>query len=168
MISLRLMSTALLFNEQGSLLMMKRSPYRTLSPGKWAAVGGHVEPDELRTPTDTCFREIFEETGIRAEQIHGLQMRYVLLRLFGNEIRQQFFYTGRTVAEPTVETDEGDLHWVPRDQIFDRDMPFIFRALLKHYFEHEHDEGLWVGTAYRADGEEPTIVWLPFVDPGTI
>jgi len=168
MTTLRLMSTALLFNRQGDLLMMKRSPYRTLSPGKWAAVGGHVEPDELRTPTETCIREVFEETGITAEQIVGLQMRYILIRLYGEEIRQQFFYVGRTDAQPTVETDEGDLYWVRRDEVLDRDMPFVFRALLEHHFKHEHEEGAWIGTAYRAEGEEPTIVWLPFVDPGTM
>ncbi|WP_241898775.1 hypothetical protein [Paenibacillus larvae] len=35
MIALRLLAAAMLFNKQGDLLMMKRSPSRTLSPGMW-------------------------------------------------------------------------------------------------------------------------------------
>ncbi|MDF2927290.1 MAG: hypothetical protein K0R57_6204 [Paenibacillaceae bacterium] len=42
--SLRLMSVALLCHGD-ELLMMKRSPLRTLSPGKWAGIGGHLERD---------------------------------------------------------------------------------------------------------------------------
>jgi len=168
MVTLRLLSTALLFNERDELLMMKRAITRTLSPGKWGAVGGHVEPYELRTPLDTCLREIFEETGIQAEQIENLRLRYILMRLFGTEIRQQFFFVGRTNANPTVETDEGELFWVPRDEVLNRDLPFVFRTLLEHYFAHEHDERVWIGSATSQPAGGPAIIWNPFIDPQTI
>jgi 8-oxo-dGTP diphosphatase len=62
--TLRMLSTALLINSKDELLMMKRSLNRTLSPGLWAAVGGHLEPHELNHPRAACLREIAEETGI--------------------------------------------------------------------------------------------------------
>lgn len=166
MITLRMMSTALLMNERDELLMMKRSMNRTLSPGLWAAVGGHLEPEEIRHPRTACLREIFEETGIEADEIEGLRMQYVLLRLNGQEIRQQFFYIGRTNVDPRVVTSEGDLHWIPRDQVLEREIPFIFRCLLQHYFTVGDTPHPWVGSAgFDAQTGEPTIHWQPLLDP---
>ncbi|WP_442603490.1 NUDIX hydrolase [Paenibacillus sp. KN14-4R] len=166
MMTLRLMSAVLLFNERDELLMMKRSINRTLSPGKWAAVGGHIEPEEIGTPRATCLREIEEETGIQAHEICDMQLQYVLLRLFGGELRQQFFYTAMTSMNPRISTDEGELHWIPRDQILDRDLPFIFRSMLEHYLVNETSSHPWVGTAGLShDHGTPTIHWIPFVDP---
>jgi 8-oxo-dGTP diphosphatase len=161
-----MMSTALLFNSKNELLMMKRSPNRTLSPGLWAAVGGHLEPDELNNPRAAVIREIFEETGLREEDISGLRMQYILIRLNRDEVRQQFFYVGRTDVRPSVRTDEGELYWIPEAAILDRPMPFIFRGLLKHYLAHGDSEHVWIGTAGLTELERmPTIHWTPLIDP---
>ncbi|WP_253187160.1 NUDIX domain-containing protein [Paenibacillus sp. GP183] len=93
---------------------MKRSLSRTLSPGLWAAVGGHLEPGEIGNPLAACEREIFEETGISASEISGLHLQYVLIRLNETEIRQQFFFTGLMDKHPVIATDEGELHWISR------------------------------------------------------
>jgi 8-oxo-dGTP diphosphatase len=165
-ITLRMISTALLMNSRDELLMMKRSPSRTVSPGLWGAIGGHLEPYELNNPRAACEREILEETGIEASEISNLRLQYVLIRLNNNELRQQFFYTGTTDKDPTVTTDEGDLHWIARSEILDRPIPFIFRCLLEHYFEHGETAYPWIGTAglHPANGQ-PTIHWNPLLDP---
>ncbi len=166
MITLRLMSAALLYNSRQELLMMKRSLNRTLSPGLWAAVGGHLEPEELGNPRAACLREIKEETGIEESEITDLKLRYVLIRLNKNEIRQQFFYVGATDSDPRVATDEGELHWIPKADILNRPLPFIFRSLLEHYFAYEHSDHPWVGTAgYKSGASTPAIHWTPLVDP---
>ena len=166
MINLRMMSTALLWNSKDELLMMKRSLTRKLSPGLWAAVGGHLEPQELNNPRTACLREVWEETGIEHDEIHDLRMQYVLLRLNGQEIRQQFFYVGATDVNPRIVTSEGELHWIHRDQVLERPLPFIFRSLLEHYFTVGLTTHPWVGTAglHRETGE-PTIHWNPLLDP---
>jgi 8-oxo-dGTP diphosphatase len=165
-ITLRMISTALLTNSQKELLMMKRSMTRTLSPGLWAAVGGHLEPNELNNPRAACEREILEETGIGPSDISNLRLQYVLIRLHKNEIRQQFFYTGKTDQNPSVLTDEGELHWIPRNEVLKRPIPFIFRCLLEHYFQYGDTSHTWVGTAgFQPASGQPTIHWNPLLDP---
>jgi 8-oxo-dGTP diphosphatase len=165
--TLRLMSVAVLFNGD-DMLMMKRSPNRTLSPGKWAGIGGHLEPAELGDPRTACLREVEEETGLQPEDIEDLELRYILLRLNGNDLRQQFVYVGRTRHRHVRDTDEGVLHWVPRTEILNRDIPFVFKTLLQHWLETERSEQLWMGTAtldLSGGTDTPSIVWVPVVDP---
>jgi 8-oxo-dGTP diphosphatase len=168
-ITLRMLSTALLMNSQSELLMMKRSPLRTLSPGLWGAIGGHLEPHELNNPRAACEREIWEETGIEPPDISNLRLQYVLIRLNKNELRQQFFYTGLTDKNPNITTDEGDLHWIAKSEVLDRPMPYIFRSLLEHYFQYGDTAYPWIGSAgLDAPSGQPTIHWNPLLDPAMI
>lgn len=167
--TLRLISVALLVHGN-ELLMMKRSLSRTLSPGMWAGIGGHLEPEEIADPRSACLREIEEETGLQPSDITGLTLRYILLRLNGNDLRQQFFYVGRALRKDVGETEEGELHWIHRDQILQLELPFVFRSLLTHWLEHGEEDGLWSGTATleEQDGRAapaPAVIWTPIADP---
>lgn len=169
--TLRLISVALLWHGD-ELLMMKRSMERTLSPGKWAGVGGHLEPWEINDPLAACLREVQEETGLRAEDVEDLKLRYILMRLNKYDLRQQFIYEGRARTKDIIQTDEGTLHWIPRSLILDRDLPFVFRELLKHRLGAEEDDTVWMGIATgdpvpgSGNGAGPQINWVPIVDPG--
>lgn len=163
----RMMAAAMLFHGD-ELLMMERSMSRTLNPGMWAAVGGHLEPDELSRPRDACLREIYEETGFGPDDIVDLQLRYILLRNKENELRQQFIYSGVTKRKTFVDTDEGRLHWIPVDQVLnrDRDIPYIFRMALDHYFRLGPSEHVWVGIANLDPSTvQPRVDWVPLTDP---
>lgn len=162
---LRLIAAALLFNGE-DLLMMKRSEKRTLNPGLWAAVGGHVEPDELAYPMRACMREIYEETGFEAHEIHDLRLRYILLRNNKGEFRQQFIYTGHVARRDCHATDEGELHWIPVREMLQRPLPYIFEEMLKHYAAHRLDKHVWMGTAIRDEAADArVVVWTPLTDP---
>jgi 8-oxo-dGTP diphosphatase len=172
MYTLRLMSVAMLFHGD-DMLMMKRSPNRTLSPGKWAAVGGHMEPDEIGDPLAACLREVEEETGLKPDDIEALELRYILLRLNGRDLRQQFIYVGRVKRRDVLQTDEGELHWIPRSEILNRDIPYVFRTLLEHWLQNGPAEHIWMGTATLEEsaGSEaavPSIQWVPVRDPGLV
>jgi 8-oxo-dGTP diphosphatase len=162
----RMIATAILFNGN-DMLMMKRSPKRTLSPGMWASVGGHLEPEELNDPHNACLREIKEETGFGPENIIDLRLQYILIRLNMQEIRQQFVYTGLTTRRDTLQTDEGELHWIPREQVLQREIPFIFHSLLEHYFQHGPAPHIWIGTAgvIHDPRQLPVVHWTPLIDP---
>jgi 8-oxo-dGTP diphosphatase len=160
----RMLATAILFHGN-DMLMMKRSPRRTLSPGMWAAVGGHLEPEEINDPRAAVLREIYEETGLEAHEIEQLHLQYILIRLNHMEVRQQFIYTARTTRRNVSQTDEGELHWIPREQVLQRDIPFIFKSLLEHYFTEGSSPHVWIGTAGFDEESQATVHWTQLVDP---
>lgn len=162
---LRLIAAALLFNGD-DLLMMKRSEKRTLNPGLWATVGGHLEPSELADPKLACLREIYEETGFEEHDIEQLTLRYVLMRNNKGEFRQQFIYVGRAKRRDFHSTDEGELHWIPTSAILDRPLPYTFRATLEHFVSKPHSPHVWMGSVVRSlEVDEPLVVWTPLTDP---
>ncbi|MDT2240997.1 NUDIX domain-containing protein [Paenibacillus larvae] len=129
------------------------------------AVGGHVEPGEIRNPRAACLREIQEETGIEENQIKQFRLQYILIRLNQQELRQQFFYAGLTDAVPSITTEEGDLFWIPRNKVFVREIPFVYKEMLKHYWKHGPSPYLWLGTARRKADKTAYMEWTPLQDP---
>ncbi|WP_281889021.1 NUDIX domain-containing protein [Paenibacillus sp. YYML68] len=167
MIRTRMLAAAMLFHDN-ELLMMKRSMSRTLSPGLWAAVGGHLEPEEINDPEKAVLREIHEETGLELDQIKQLRLRYILHRLNRNEVRQQFIYSAEAMTRIVGQSEEGELHWIPRELVMNRELPFIYRKLLEHYFTYGPSDHVWVGTAGVEENGEPTVHWTPLIDPGQL
>lgn len=165
----RLMAAAILFHGD-DMLMMKRPLTRTLSPGMWATVGGHVEPNELANPRAACLREIEEETGLNESCLEHFRLQYLLIRRYQDEIRQQFIYVGRATKREVIECDEGELHWIPRTEVLNRNMSYIFRATMEHYFSHGPSDHLWVATSELSgkDGDRPNIRWSPLEDYGIL
>jgi 8-oxo-dGTP diphosphatase len=70
----------LIFNEQGHILLQRRS-----DNGRWALVGGILEPGE--EPAAALVREVMEETGMRVEvqRITGVYLSRVIFYPDGNQ-----------------------------------------------------------------------------------
>ncbi|MBQ2771057.1 MAG: NUDIX domain-containing protein [Clostridia bacterium] len=119
-----------------SLLMLYRVGSRVVAPS-WCGIGGHFEKEELNQARDCALRELFEETGLREEDISGLTFRYVTLRLKNGEIRQNYYFFGELKPEARLPEScgEGRLAWVPFEEVLDREMPFTARGVLEHYFK---------------------------------
>ncbi|MDF2670167.1 MAG: hydrolase [Paenibacillus sp.] len=161
----RLIAAAILFNGN-DVLMMKRSERRTLNPGLWATVGGHVEGYELANPIQACVREITEETGFEPQDVHELTLRYILMRNNRGEFRQQFIYVGSVTRRDFHQTDEGELHWIPFEELLNRPLPYIFRATLEHFQFNRFSPHVWFGSAIRSlELDEPLVIWTPLTDP---
>ena len=172
-IALRNVTTAFLEN-QGDLLLLHRGEHRIYAPGYWNGVGGHLESFELNQPYQACLREIREETGLLAEDLQDLTLRYILLRQNSTEIVQNYIYFGRTLTRHFVDSDEGKLHWIPWQQALNRKLSDPIRWMLEHAMDHgvhlfnqQRDlkltPDILIGT-FSIQDERPTLVYAPLLD----
>jgi len=108
--------TCLLINEEGKLLILKRSDKVKTYKGLWGGVAGYVEPGE--EPYETALKEIQEEVGIEKE--------HVVLSRQGNIVKFTDIYEGNQY-EWTI-------------------YPFVFkiRKNQKIQIDWEHLEYLWI------------------------
>ncbi|MGG3280158.1 NUDIX domain-containing protein [Paenibacillus solani] len=160
----RQMSTAFLFNEN-KVLLMKKDSSRITETEFWTGLGGHLEPDELNFPKRACIREIFEESGIQEEEIEELKLRYILLRIKDEEIRQQFVYFGKTKRTNYINSEEGELHWIDKDKILELRLSKIVSFMVKHFLENPNKNEIIIGTITINNEESPEIQWSELKDP---
>ena len=104
------------------LFMVKGATPKNVSNmnvGKYLGVGGHLEQGE--SPYECAIREIFEETGITADELSGFGLKGAATFIndsCDNEI--MFIYKGEyTGSEDPCpgNCDEGVLTWVSRNDI---------------------------------------------------
>ena len=157
-ITLRTMATAFIFNKD-KVLLMERSKERKLAPGIWAAVGGHIESNEMNFPKVACLREIEEETGLVEEQLYALDLRYIIMRKCDKEIRIQYVYIGKTNETNIKQCDEGLLYWIPELKLFDRTLSFTTKMTLKHYIEHRNNLDKIIVGVVNEDCGSPIMNW---------
>ena len=157
------MAAAFLFKGDHVIMMQKS---RSFVDGEfWTGLGGHLEEEELGWPSRACIREIFEESGIREEQIIDLQLRYILLRLKETEIRQQYIYFGRTDCEQLLQSEEGELHWIHRDQLSELRLSRIVAFMLEDYLKDPECGEIRVGTITAGMDGQPAMQWSQLRDP---
>ena len=136
----------------GHYLLMKRSPDKKIAPGVWSNVGGRMELQDKGDPLTACYREVFEETGIPAGRIYNLILRYIIIRKAGDIIRQNYVYFGETDMAEFIDTDEGTLHWVPEEELLNREYTQTFAAMMRHYLYTPVDDRVVVGVAENNAG----------------
>lgn len=152
MITLRNSAVAFLRNKD-MYLLMKRADSRSIAPGLWSGVGGHMEPHEISDPLSACYREIEEETGITKESISSLELLYIITRRYKNELRQNYVYFGKTSKTEVIQTREGELFWIIESEFLNRTYTQTFNAMLKHYLNRNKDDRLiYVGVAENDNG----------------
>jgi 8-oxo-dGTP diphosphatase len=160
----RQMATAFLINEN-KVLMMKKNSSRITDTEFWTGLGGHLEASELKFPKRACIREIFEESGIEENEIEELKLKYILLRIKEEEIRQQFVYFGKTKRSNYINSDEGELHWIDINKILELRLSKIVSFMVKHYSENPNKNEITIGTITLSNGEIPEIQWSELKDP---
>jgi 8-oxo-dGTP diphosphatase len=154
----RQMATAFLTNQE-KVLMMKKT-----STEFWSGLGGHLEPIELNHPRKACIREIYEESGFQEKEIDELKLRYILLRKIEEEIRQQFVYFGKIERMDFTNSEEGELHWINKNDLLKLHLSRIIYFMLEHYYENPDQDGIMVGTI-TLNNEKPQIQWAELKDP---
>lgn len=109
---IRVVAKAMLMNEQGEILVLRRSPTDTIRPGAADFPGGGVEPGE--SLVEAVVREIQEEAGLTVDG-SDLQLAYTMTsppREGGNVILRALFI-GRVVGTEVQLSFEHDaFRWV--------------------------------------------------------
>ena len=153
LVTLKNYSCAFLENG-GYFLLIKRAPNREINPDVWSGVGGKIEPCEINDPYSACVREIKEETGITSNNIENLTLRYIIIRKHNDVIRQSYIYFGKANTKSFVDTDEGTLYWIPKEELKKKQYTSTYAKMIEHYLSSDADDNnVFIGIAENVDGK---------------
>lgn len=97
------------------LMLLRNKKAVDLNEGKWIGVGGKLEAGE--TPEQCALREIREETGLTALRLIARGVITFRSDVWGEE--RMYLYTVPEFEGELTACDEGELHWVDKDDVFD-------------------------------------------------
>ncbi|WP_328416285.1 NUDIX domain-containing protein [Micromonospora sp. NBC_00389] len=105
----------LLVDPDGQVLLQLRDGNATFHPNVWGLPGGHAEAGEI--PEQTAERELWEETGLRADG----PLRPFTVQSLPELGRAKHYFTGSTRArQEDVVLGEGvAMLFVPGDRVLD-------------------------------------------------
>lgn len=150
--------TAVYILQGEKILLLYRVGSRVVAPS-FCGVGGHFEKDELCDARACVLREMHEEIGLGEEELIGMKMRYVTMRLKNGEIRQNYYFFAqlRPGVQITPDCGEGRLEWAELDTVLERKMPHTAWHMLAHYLK----EGRYTQLLYGGVTTEDTVVFTP-------
>lgn len=107
-------TTLCYLEKDGAYLMLHRIKKKNdENQGKWIGVGGKLEEGE--SPEECARREIQEETGLFAQR---LEFRGVITFVSDEwDAEVMYLFTSKEFSGELKECDEGELAWIPIDQV---------------------------------------------------
>lgn len=115
------------------LMLFRNKKEHDENAGKWIGVGGKFEEGE--TPQECLLREVFEETGLILTKYSFRGIVTFVSDEWGTEYMHLFTASG--FEGELKECAEGDLHWVPKENILNLNLWEGDRAFLKLLFQEE-------------------------------
>ena len=156
-IRLRNMTSLYLVNDEG-VFCLYRIGSRIANNKYIGTAGGHFEKDELNDPMACVLREAKEELGLEEWELDNLALRYVTHRLKDGEIRQNYFYFARMKSERQLTSNEGELRFVPFEEISSLEMPVSAKHMICHYIEYgRFTDEIYAGIT-EEEGTEFTVL----------
>lgn len=125
--------TSLFFQGEDGLLCLYRIGSRVANHLYVGACGGHFEDNELNAPQRCVLREMYEELGLVKDDIEELALRYVTVRYYQGEIRQNYYFFAKLKTELPLVSREGTLQWFTWQELVRIPMPVSARQMMDHY-----------------------------------
>ncbi len=95
------------------LMMHRVKKEKDINKDKWIGVGGHFEYGE--SPDECLLREVKEETGLT---LLDYKARGIITFLYGeNVVEYMHLYTADRFEGELTKCDEGELVWVPVNEV---------------------------------------------------
>ena len=107
-------TTLCYIRRDGEWLMLHRvKREQDENAGKWIGVGGHVEKDE--TPEECLLREVKEETGLT---LTSYRFRALITFVSDKQDPEMMcLFTADGFEGELITCNEGDLVWVPKEEV---------------------------------------------------
>ncbi len=121
---------AILRNEKGEFLLLRRSENSHSNPGKWDLPGGnliHGEPLE-----EAVVREVWEETGVSI--VPGEIAGYVTFELPDKRVIAVVYDGGYIIADVKLSDEHTEYAWISLDNILELDaLPGHFKEFFRRF-----------------------------------
>ena len=125
-------TTLVYIEHEGAYLMLLRNKKKVdINKGKWIGVGGKFEDGE--SPEECMLREVYEETGLELTEYRLRGIVTFVSDRWQTEYMHLFTATGFTGELKAC--DEGELRWIPKDEIMALNLWDGDRIFLKRLFE---------------------------------
>lgn len=127
---------AIIRNQQGEFLLLRRAENSHSNPGKWDLPGGKLGPQEPLT--EAVVREVWEETGITA--VVGEIAGYTTFELPQKRVIAIIFNGGYVIEDIKLSYEHIEYSWVSLDNVLELDtLPIHFREFFKRFAEENEE-----------------------------
>lgn len=128
-------SKAILVNEQGQILLLKRSESAVRRPSQWDIPGGHVDEGEYMA--EAAGRETFEETGITIDS-QEIKLVYGFTEMASehSSVTWLFFMAKTAHTDVELSNEHTDYEWVNPEEAISRIEYDRQERALKYVYEN--------------------------------
>ena len=141
------------------ILMQKRPDNARAFAGMWSIPGGKMEQHEHNNPYAACLREINEETGVVTCDISSINLKYIYMHRYENEIRVMYVYhIDLNIKVQEINTSEGLCRWIKSKEVLSKYSSFGVKEILKHFYENEITSKIYTGTVSLVNSK-PVVKW---------
>ena len=140
------LTTICYIEKDGKYLMLHRTKKKNdMNQGKWLGIGGKFEENE--TPEECIIREVKEETGLT---LKSYKLRGIVTYISNQyETEYMYIFTSNDFEGKLIECNEGDLKWIPINELLNLKMwegdPIFLKKL------QENDKFFTVKFIYNGD-----------------